>query len=47
MNIGDALRNLVTFVQLKKREKHSWKSVTFSKVETSLWSILRHMVLIS
>ena len=26
------LRDLVLFVQLKKREKHSWRSVTFSKV---------------
>ena len=30
--IRDALRDLVTFVQFKKREKHSWRSVTFSKV---------------
>ena len=27
----DALRDLVPFVQFKKREKHSWRSVTFSK----------------
>ena len=27
----DVLRNLVPFVQLKKREKHSWRCVTFSK----------------
>ena len=27
-----ALRDLVPFVQFKKREKHPWKSVTFSKV---------------
>ena len=27
----DALRNLVPFVQFKKREKHPWRSVTFSK----------------
>ena len=26
----DALRDLVPFVQFKKREKHPWKSVTFS-----------------
>ena len=25
-------RDLVPFIQFKKREKHSWKSVTFSKV---------------
>ena len=30
--ICDALRNLVPFVQFKKREKHPWRSVTFSKV---------------
>ena len=28
----DALPNLVPFVQFKKREKHPWRSVTFSKV---------------
>ena len=28
----DAFRNLVPFVQLKKREKHPWRSVTLSKV---------------
>ena len=28
----DALRNLVAFVKFKKREKHPWKSVNFSKV---------------
>ena len=26
----DALHNLVPFVQLKKREKHPWRSVNFS-----------------
>ena len=29
---GDALRDLVPFVLFKEREKHPWKSVTFSKV---------------
>ena len=28
----DALPNLASFVQFKKREKHSWRSVNFSKV---------------
>ena len=28
----DALRDLVIFVQFKKREKHPWRSVNFSKV---------------
>ena len=28
----DGLRNLVPFVQFKKREKHPLRSVTFSKV---------------
>ena len=31
-NKSDALRNLVPFVQFKKREKHLWRSVTFSEV---------------
>ena len=26
------LRDLVAFVQFKKREKHPWRSVNFSKV---------------
>ena len=30
--IFDALRPVVPFVQFKKREKHPWRSVTFSKV---------------
>ena len=29
---SDALRELVPLVQFKKREKHPWRSVTFSKV---------------
>ena len=28
----DALHDLVLFVQFKKREKHPWRSVTFSKI---------------
>ena len=28
----NALRDLVPFVQFKKREKHPWRSVTFKKV---------------
>ena len=32
MKICDALRDLVPFLQFKKREKHPWKTVTFSKV---------------
>ena len=28
----DALRDLVPFVQIKKREKHPWRSITISKV---------------
>ena len=31
-SICDVLRDLVTFVQFKKREKHPWRTVTFSKV---------------
>ena len=30
--ICGALRDLVPFVQFKKREKHPWRSVNFSKV---------------
>ena len=30
--IHDALRDLVSSVQFKKREKHPWRGVTFSKV---------------
>ena len=32
MHICSALHDLVPFVQFKKREKHPWRSVTFSKV---------------
>ena len=32
IKICGALRDLVAFVQFKKREKHPWKSVNFSKV---------------
>ena len=35
MNTLGALCNLVPFVQFKKREKHPWRSVTFSKVAGS------------
>ena len=38
----DALRDLVPFVQFKKREKHPWRRVTFSKVETLLKVTLLH-----
>ena len=31
-NVCDALLDLVAFVQFKKREKHPWRSVNFSKV---------------
>ena len=33
--ICDALSDLVPFVQIKKREKQPWSSVTFSKIRTS------------
>ena len=29
---SDVLRDLVPFVQFKKREKHPWRRVTFNKV---------------
>ena len=31
-HICGALRDLVAFVQFKKREKHPWRNVNFSKV---------------
>ena len=31
-SICDALRDLVAFIQFKKREKHPWRSVKFSNV---------------
>ena len=33
--VSPVLRDLVPFVQFKKREKHPWRSVTFSKVAGS------------
>ena len=32
IEIYDVLSDLVAFVQFKKREKHPWRSVNFSKV---------------
>ena len=32
INICETLRDLIPFAQLKKREKHPWGSVTYSKV---------------
>ena len=29
----DSLRDLVSFVQFKKREKHPWRNITFSKLQ--------------
>ena len=43
----DALYDLVPFVQFKKREKHPWESVTFSKVGTIAHSIEFLNVIIS
>ena len=34
-DICDALRDLVLFVQFKKREKHPWRRVNFSKVPST------------
>ena len=31
-NVCDALRDLLPFVQFKKREKHPWRSFTCSKL---------------
>ena len=33
MIYSDVWRNLVSIVQFKKHEKHSWRSVTFNKVK--------------
>ena len=41
-DICDALRDLVLFVQFKKREKHPWRSVNFSKVAALLKLKLLH-----
>ena len=38
--IYEALHDLVPFVQFKKREKHPWRSITFSKV-TSVYSVAK------
>ena len=35
----DDLCDLVPFIQFKKREKHSWRSVTFSKVDITFSNI--------
>ena len=39
LEIWGALRDLVLFVQFKKREKHPWRSVNFSKIaqRTTYW----------
>ena len=36
-NICDALRDLVPFLQFKKREKQPWRSVNFTKINTAPW----------
>ena len=40
-NNCDALHNLVPVVQFKKREKHPWRSVTFSKVASLACNITK------
>ena len=35
--ICDVLLDLVPFVQFKKREKHPWRSITFTKSNASPW----------
>ena len=35
--ICDVLCDFVVFAQFKKREKHPWRSVTFSKSNTPPW----------
>ena len=41
MRICDALRDLVPFIQFEKREKHSWWSVNFTKINTPPWVFSR------
>ena len=36
-SICDILRDLAQFVQYKKREKHPWRNVTFSKGNAPPW----------
>ena len=36
VKVYDVVRDLVPFLQLKKREKHPWRSVTFSKRKAML-----------
>ena len=45
LNICDDLRDLVPFVQIKNREKHSWRSVTFSKVAGLACNLTRRILL--
>ena len=33
----DALRDMVPFAQFKKREKHAWRRVAFSKLKVTLF----------
>ena len=42
LRICGALRDLVLFAQFNKREKHPWRSVTFSKPATLLKVTLLH-----
>ena len=44
LSICDALRNLVTFLEFKKREKYLWRSVNFCRLQpaTSLKLTLLH-----
>ena len=46
MSICGVLSDLVAFVQLKKREKHPWRRVTFSKVAGSKSATLRKVTLL-
>ena len=37
--MSDTLRDFVLFVQFKKREKHPWRGLTFTKVAFSGFSL--------
>ena len=48
LSICDVLRDLESFVQFKKRKKHAWRSVSFSKVvdlksNTTPWAFSRFL----
>ena len=41
MKICDAFHDLVPFIQFKKREKHPWRNVIFSRVKGITWNFTK------